>query len=134
VPLRPNFAWNPADWATGYEFILARDSGFANVITTLTGVNALNTTVWACDRDLDYNTTYFWKIRAISPTSYSEWAVGIFTTEAVSSPVTPPPPPPPATTAPTSPPVNLAFIWAIIGISATLVISLLVLIVRTTNH
>jgi len=132
VPLRPNFAWNPADWATGYEFILARDSGFTDVVIAMTSDKALNTTVWVCDRDLDYSTTYFWKVRAISNTSYSEWAIGIFTTEALtSSPPAPPSPPPAPPPAQMPPATNPAYVWAIIGIVVALIISLLVLIVRT---
>ena len=133
VPLRPTFTWNPADRATGYEFILARDSEFTDVVVTLTGGNALPTTVWTCDRVLDYSTTYYWKVRAISPSSHSEWAVGIFTTEASTPPSPPPPlpqpsPPPPPT--PMPPPTTPMYIWAIIGIGAALIIGLLVLIVR----
>ena len=132
VPIRPAFAWQPADWATGYEFVLAGDSVFADVIVAMTGVNALPTTVWGYDRDLDYSTTYFWKVRATSATSYSEWGTGVFTTGAAPSAslppqLSPPPSPPPAPT----PSIPSYLLWVITGIGVTLVVALLVLMMRT---
>ncbi len=132
VPIRPTFAWQPADWATGYELVLARDSEFADVVVALTGADALTTTVWGCDRDLDYSSTYFWKVRAISATSYSEWGTGVFTTEA--PPSTPPPPqspPPPSPAQETGPTLPSYLLWVLIGIGVTLIGSLIMLIVRT---
>jgi hypothetical protein len=93
VPIRPTFAWNSADRATGYEFVLSKDSQFSDVVVALTGADALSTTVWACSQDLEYNTTYFWRVRAISATSQSRWGVGVFTTGAAPPPPTPPFPP-----------------------------------------
>jgi photosystem II stability/assembly factor-like uncharacterized protein len=136
VPIRPAFAWQPADHATGYEFVLARDSGFADVVVAMTGASALLTTTWGCDRDLDYATTYFWKVRAITAASYSEWGIGIFTTEAApaAAPLPPQLSPSPATTTP--PPAAAQEtpsypIWMVIGLGVILVVSLLFLIVRT---
>ncbi len=131
VPIRPAFAWNPADWATRYELVVARDSKFADLVTSKMGDNALTIPTWACDRDLDYNATYYWKVRAISPTSYSQWALGIFTTEsAPPAPVSSPSPSPPA---PLPAPATPVSIWVMLAIVVALVITLLVLIV-TTRH
>lgn len=132
VPIRPVFAWQPADWATGYEFMLAKDSQFTNMVVAMTGADALQTTVWGYDRDLDYSTTYFWKVRAASANSYSEWGTGVFTTEAPpSTPLPPqsslPPSPPPAPT----PSIPSYLLGLVIGIGVTLVVALLVLTVRT---
>ena len=93
VCLTPSFAWSGADWATGYEFILARDNKFTDEVITKTGNEALPTTAWLCDTELDYDTTYYWKVRALSSDSYSPWSdTGIFTT--IPEPTTPPPEPP----------------------------------------
>ena len=70
VSLSPAFTWDSVAKATSYEFILARDSEFTDIVTAMTGADALPTTSWGYDGDLDYSTTYFWKVRAISATSY----------------------------------------------------------------
>jgi len=140
VPIRPAFNWNSADGAVGYEFVLARDSDFTDVVVAMTGEHALPSTVWGCDRDLDYATTYFWKVRAIGAKSYSEWGTCIFTT--VSKPVAEPPPivvqpaSPPTPITPTPSPESEAespsrmLWWVAIGIGVALVVALLVHIVR----
>jgi hypothetical protein len=127
VPLRPSFAWNAADWAVGYEFVLAKDPNFTEPIVSKTGANALTATVYLSEEELDYSTTYYWKVRAISKTTNSEWAQGVFTTLA--EPAEPPPPPP--TPTPPPPPTTPSYIWVIIGIGAALVIAVIILIVRT---
>ncbi len=126
VPLRPTFAWQPAKGAAGYEFILARDSGFTDVVVALTGADALPATVWECDRELDYATTYFWRVRASGATSHSEWGTGVFTTKA--APATPPTPPAPPPAPTSSTPFD---VYGIILIGAVLVVAILVLAVRT---
>ncbi|MFC1978018.1 hypothetical protein ACFLWS_07145 [Chloroflexota bacterium] len=143
VALRPAFTWDTAHGATGYEFVLARDSEFSDVIIAMTGENALPITVWVCDRDLDYSTTYFWKVRAISATSHSGWVTSVFTT--VSKPVAEPPPvvveqalspvPPPTEPSPEPTPKSPSYMlwWAAISVGTTLFIALLVLIVRTAR-
>jgi photosystem II stability/assembly factor-like uncharacterized protein len=127
VPINPSFAWNAADWATGYEFVLARDAAFTDVVVSFTGANALTNTVYLYAEDLAYGTTYYWKVRAVSKTSDSEWAQGVFTTEAEAPEPPEPPPPPPPAPEPTTP----VYIWVIIGIGAALVIVVIILIVRT---
>ena len=132
IPLKPSFQWNAADWATAYEFVLADNPDFASPIVSKTGASALATTAFALDTDLDYSTSYYWKVRATSATSQSVWGVGVFTTLA--KPVAPTPPveitpAPPAPVLPT--PTTPVYVWAIIGIGALLVIALIVLIVRT---
>jgi len=126
VPIRPAFVWNPADGATGYEFELSRDSEFSDTVMALTGANALSTTVLACTQDLEYDTTYFWRVRAISATSQSRWGVGVFTTEA--APEAPPQPPPSPPISPSQSVVPL-YLWVALGISVALVLVVLSLIV-----
>jgi photosystem II stability/assembly factor-like uncharacterized protein len=131
VPIRPAFAWQPADGATGYEFVLARDSGFNDVVVAMTGADALLSTAWGCDRDLDYSDTYFWKVRAISATSYSEWGTSVFTTEAApSAPLPPQSSPSPPVPEPT-PTIPAYLLGVLIGIGVIVVVALLVFIVRT---
>jgi hypothetical protein len=58
---------------------------------------SLTTTAWQCNVRLDYNTTYYWKVRAVNGDTYSAWsAAGAFFTEAPPLEAEPPPEPPPS--------------------------------------
>ena len=131
VQLQPTFQWNPADWATGYEFELSAAADYSSPIVSKTGANALISAVWGLEQKLDYATTYYWRVKAVSKTTDSVWANGTFTTmsEAAAPPAAPAPPAPPESTVVKK--IGPAYIWAIIGIGAALVIAVIVLIVRT---
>lgn len=131
VPIRPAFSWESAVGAAGYEFVLAKDSGFTEVVADLTGASALSSPAWNCDIELDYATSYFWKVRAISEDSYSEWGTNTFTTEATPSEIVPPQSPP--LIIEPSPTIPAYVIWLAIGVGAILVIALLVFIVRARS-
>ncbi len=152
APLQPIFQWGSLKWATGYEFILAKDAGLTDIVVKKTGADALgNVTVYQPFAVLDYNTTYYWQVRALGASTQSDWSpiVG-FTTMAepveeappvVIEQVPPPeivietPAPPPDIVIPPAPeqpaPIAPAYIWAVIIIGAILVIAVVVLIVRT---
>jgi len=130
MPIRPAFAWNPADGATSYEFVLARDSQFTDVVVALTGADALSITTWGCDRDLDYSTTYFWKVRAISSTSHSEWGNSVFTTEPAPTAPLPPQSSPQSPVPEPTPTIPSYLMGVLIGIGVILFVALLVFIVR----
>jgi hypothetical protein len=149
--LNPTFNWGVIGGATNYEFQLAMDASFDDPIVDLTGADALgNVLVYKLDTmTLDYSTTYYWRVRAISATSETAWSAAVgFTTMAepaeTEPPVTVTDPPdvvitiPPAEPAPTitlePTPIEetpAGYIWAIITIGAVLVIAVIVLIVRT---
>jgi hypothetical protein len=133
VPLMPSFAWNAADWATGYEFELADNPGFSPTIQSFRGAGALDTTVYLLDAALEYCTTYYWRVRAVTSTTQSEWANGVFTTVGAPPPAPSPPPPAPTPPAPIvpAPPIPTYLLWTIIGVGAVLVIAVIILIVRT---
>jgi len=124
VPLKPAFQFNAADWATGYEFVLADNSDYTSPVVETT----LTTTTYALGEDLSYSTSYYWKVRAVSETTESKWGEGVFTTMAKPAEPTPPVVIPPAEV---PAPIAPTYIWAIIGIGAILVIAVIVLIVRT---
>jgi photosystem II stability/assembly factor-like uncharacterized protein len=120
VPIYPLFQWSAIPGAHAYELLVAADAQFAHPLVAMTGDHALPATAWQSDIILGYDTTCFWKVRAISPATRSAWSpVGSFTTTSyqtslqpeASSPVliTVPAPLPPAQTVPppalTSPPV-----------------------------
>ncbi|MFW6151116.1 MAG: hypothetical protein ACOC6A_06245, partial [Chloroflexota bacterium] len=82
VPTHPVFTWDAASASCAYEFVLATDGEFQNVVAAFHGEDALEADFWSCDFDLAYSTTYFWKVRPVLPDSHGEWASGAFTTEA----------------------------------------------------
>jgi photosystem II stability/assembly factor-like uncharacterized protein len=129
VPIRPAFSWTSSIEATGYEFVLARDSGFTEVVAEFSGEDALTSTAWTCDITLDYATSYFWRVRAVSGDSHSQWGVNTFTTEAAPSEITPPTSPP--IVVEPSPTISPYMIWTTVGVGAVLFIALVVFIIRT---
>ena len=136
VPIDLVFNWGAFKYASGYEFQLANDSGMSDLIADMTGDSALgNVTSYKTESSLAYDSTYYWRVRAIkgTATAYSDWSAVVgFTTE--SKPVEPTPTvivEPTPTPAPTPAPTTPAYIWAVIAIGAVLVIVVVVLIVRT---
>jgi len=90
VPLKPIFQWSAIAGADSYELLVATDASFTNPIIIKLGTYALPATAWQSDISLDYDATYYWKVRASGSSSYSAWsAVSAFTTESLSE-LTPP--------------------------------------------
>jgi hypothetical protein len=103
IPIKPVFEWSAVDEAEGYELIVSINFSFANPAIERTGESALTSTVWQSNVDLDYNTTYYWRVRACYSDSYGDWSdVGIFTTGSPPAEVSTPP----ETTPPASPPLS----------------------------
>jgi hypothetical protein len=143
--LNPTFTWGVIGGATSYLFQLATDAGMADLIVDENLGNVLVYTLTSMT--LDYNTTYYWRVMAISATSETDWSAVVgFTTMAEPAeeepPVTITEQPqativveiPEATTTEVvveTEEVAQGYIWAIIIIGAVLVIAVIVLIVRT---
>ena len=109
IPLEPVFQWSDVAGADSYELVVSTDASLENPTILKVDDYALSSTAWQCNISLDYDTTYYWKVRAISSDTYSAWsAVSAFTTESPPSPLEepspeeaqepqePPSPPPPA--------------------------------------
>ncbi|MBA7607812.1 hypothetical protein ES703_14981 [subsurface metagenome] len=124
VILTTNFSWDAVLGATGYEVQIATNEGFSPVIAS--GTPTVN--AWAAAPDLDYSTTYFWRVRAAKEVDvYGAWAVCLFTTmDEPAEPVAPITPVEVITEE-----ITPTWIWVIIGIGAALVIAVIVLIVNT---
>ena len=101
VPVNPIFQWSAIAGADSYELVVSTEAALENPTILKTGAYALPTTAWQCNIALNYDTAYYWKVRAISSDTCSAWsAVSAFTTEPLpqsTSPPEPSPPPQPAT-------------------------------------
>jgi hypothetical protein len=134
IILTPNFSWDKVPGATGYEVQLATTETFTvGVVKGKTTVNA-----WKPGVTLEYGTPYYWRVRALKDSIYSDWTVCIFTTMEEPVPPTPPvqvtiPPAPPAPVIniPAATMITPTWIYAIIGVGAALAIVVIALIVRT---
>jgi choice-of-anchor B domain-containing protein len=62
-PQRPSFTWQPVPGATGYELQIASGPTFTTVVQSATG---LGTTTHTASSDLATNTTYYWRVRAVT--------------------------------------------------------------------
>ena len=79
--LKPIFQWGAIAGADSYELLVSTDISFSSPIITKFGAYALATTAWRCDVNLDYDTTYYWKVRATGAGNSSAWStIGAFVT------------------------------------------------------
>ena len=121
IPTKPTqFSWSPWQDATKYEFDLAKDSEFKQMVTTAN----TTTTAYSYSGALDYSTSYFWRVKALEVNGQaipSDWSATFsFQTEAAPVPPTP-----------VQEPATPLWVWVIIAIGAILVIVTLILIFKT---
>ncbi len=64
------FSWIPLINADAYHFQLAKDSEFNIILVDSSGINVANI---ICN-NLEYNTKYFWRVKALSDTNQGEWS------------------------------------------------------------
>ncbi|MEA1958856.1 MAG: hypothetical protein U9N44_04180, partial [Chloroflexota bacterium] len=118
VMLKPALQWSATVDATNYELIVAANCNWDDPVIDKTGAAKLGSeTAFQITADLNEGTTYCWKVRGVSATTYSPWSdTGTFTTmttpdvEEDSTPV---------------------WVWVVIALSAVLLVGVIVLIVRT---
>jgi hypothetical protein len=124
ISLTPNFSWDAVVGATEYEIEVSTAEDFATLFTS--GKPKIN--AWDCDKELEYSTTYYWRVRAVNKDGVpGAWMNCLFSTEA--EPTTPAAPITPVTIVTEE--ITPVWIWVIIGIGAALVIAVIVLIVTT---
>lgn len=134
VPLRPVFTWSGPGSAETYEFVLAGDPDFEQVIISFEGDSALDAGWWGCDMALSHGTSYFWQVRGISGDLHSPWAEAVFTTEFEPADEAALPPPllvevPQAPSA-----VSDVLIWTMFTMTVLLMCGLIVLVLRTSRR
>jgi hypothetical protein len=146
VGTMPTLVWTGYPDALNYQVELAEDPTFAILDASATATD----TFYQVGDALPYNTTYYWRVRAVTKEGYavgntayppetSEWITGVFTIMAEPEDPMPPvviePTPPPADPVvievPTAAPIPPYLLWSVIGIGALLVIALIILILRT---
>lgn len=132
---RPTFSWLAVRGAGEYELQLADNPFYANSIEK----KPLSHTVWTWDEELEFGTTYYWRVRGIGADTDSPWAEASFTvgtaeTSAPTTSIVVPTQPAPTITVDVPAPelaIPAIYLWVIIIIGAVLVIVVIVLIVRT---
>jgi hypothetical protein len=141
--IKPSFAWGEVAGADSYEFQIAEDVEIGSPFDILED-SASTTTNGHVSRDnLKYETTYWWRVRAVRGAEYSNWVTAFFTTMAEPEEEPEPAPPviveenPPAQITVEIPPAQEVqvipdyLLWVVVGVGAVLVIAVIVLIVRT---
>jgi hypothetical protein len=137
VNTMPSFSWGAIGGADLYEFELAADSEFTDIVTS--GTSGSN--VFVSDVELEYGATYYWRVRglAFNGAPAGDWNVSVFSTmfepEEAEPPVVIQEPGPPAEqpdiilTVPTA--ETPVYVWVIIAIGGLLVVAMVILIIRT---
>jgi len=75
---KPLFQWSGIGWADKYLIQVATDSGFASSAMVI-NENLGNVQAFEAPTELSYN-TYYWRVKAMSDTSETEWSsMGVFT-------------------------------------------------------
>jgi len=156
VSITPVFTWAPVTGAVRYEITVADEPSFA--IPILSNNTNINFYSLSADDALDYDTTYYWEVKAVLANTYTASTpttastIGIFTTMAEPTVAEPPTtaPAPIVNVEPTKPEVQVSIpptkitvepatgeaiptyiLWIIVVVGAVLIIALIVLIVRT---
>ncbi len=115
VSRSPAFSWLGFPHTTKYEFILAKDAGLTEIVVK----EKVPTSAYICSSELDWGTTYFWRVKAVEPVPSEPSVIGVFTVM----------PQQPQPTLPAMPitPVTPLWIWLVIGMLTLLVIVIIVL-------
>lgn len=116
-PVNPvSFSWSPFQDTTKYKFILARDATMTDVVVE----TEVTTTSFDYEGVLDYNASYFWRVKAVEPVPSNWSAIFAFQTQAA-----------PKTAQPSDATQEIPLWgWLIIGTGVILNISLIILILR----
>jgi hypothetical protein len=111
-----SFSWSPFKGTAKYKFVLTKDAAMTDIVVE----SEVSTTVYKYEGTLEYDTPYFWQVKALEPMPSDCSATFCFRTENA-------PTSQPSTSPPGSAP---GWIWIIIVGGVMLDISLLVLILR----
>jgi hypothetical protein len=113
VSTTPSFSWSKMSGVTKYEFVLARDATLKQVVVKVN----VPTTSYLYDGKLDYNTSYYWQVRAIEPVVSDPSPIGTFSVIAEEKPAAP------VVEQPTATP---SWVWCVIAVFAVLAVAMIV--------
>jgi photosystem II stability/assembly factor-like uncharacterized protein len=126
------FSWTGVRNATSYSFVLSPNANLSGALVS----QDQSTTAFNFVGPLDYSKAYYWQIIAWQDgTRLTTSSIGVFNTMA--EPVEPPPPvvveeqPAPVINIPPAEQITPIWIYAVIGVGATLAVVVIVLIVRS---
>ena len=89
----PAFAWLAVPGAISYDYELTTDPTFATITE---GTKSITVPYLVWNEALEYETAYYWRVRAVGPAGPGSWVTSVFTTVAETEPpVTVEPPPTP---------------------------------------
>ena len=81
--IEPIFKWSACEGAAQYELMASLNDDFSALVIS----RICSSNVWKSDAALNYNTSYYWKVRGVGEKINSDWsAVSIFTTETTPAP------------------------------------------------
>lgn len=72
VSTTPALSWSNVSGVSYYEVQVATDSGFTNIVASMTG---LTSSKWTVTTPLSGGTTYFWRARAVNPCGPGPWSM-----------------------------------------------------------
>ncbi|MCJ7655004.1 MAG: hypothetical protein MUO97_06855, partial [Dehalococcoidia bacterium] len=112
VSRSPVFSWSPMFRTAKYEFVLAKDAALQQVVVKTN----VPQTSYMYDGKLDFNTGYFWQVRAIEPVVSDPSPIGTFMVVAEEKPAEP------AIEKPTPIPF---WVWEVIAVFAILIVAMI---------
>lgn len=70
VSLTPTFQWYPFEWATEYTIQVSTDDDFSDLVIDI----EVSDNFLVVDDDLEFETTYFWRVMASGDEQQSDWS------------------------------------------------------------
>jgi photosystem II stability/assembly factor-like uncharacterized protein len=141
VSISPIFQWSAVAGADSYELVVSTRAAFDNPTILKTDEYALPSNAWQCNINLNYDTTYYWRVRAVNGDTYSAWsAVGAFTTESSSSlgsgivaEASPPPQPPTSDWFEWFTPAGGVMFLIFMVVMAVMLIAMIILVIKVSK-
>jgi hypothetical protein len=72
IPTAPTLTWSSIIAASTFEVQVATDSGFTNIVASMTGLTSAQ---WTVDPALSNGTSHFWRVRAVNPCEPGPWSM-----------------------------------------------------------